>query len=610
MAADITDYTTYPLMPRGGLVQLMYRPGNPGFHCALASNVDNPEWEAESLARPFLRLPFDGAPDAVSRPGSLTLSDGQLSLEVRRSPVLHSVHVTVTAPVPVELHCGPAGVLYRYGYTEGLDPSFSQAYPDEAVADGCWVTHRNEWYGALPVGPGTIKTWGRGLTVVLPAGRSVLAFGVGRSQAEAVARAHQVAASSPEHAEAFLTRTWDAALAKVPERICHLPPAVQRKALEAIYLHLEDTKYEPYGALKHAVPCAVVTGYRTPGADWDNGLSAAALATIDLEYAVGVVLNFLEHQAEDGSLPSGIEPSGPAGKTYGKKSLITAWAPWHIYQASGDPAVLEAFVPRLIRLGRFLQEFLSSCPDGLPYDTGGLNDNTPSDDPYNYLSRPGSNFLRPPREPEECRVFGGEVSGGMMTALTCLARLCRAAQQDREADSFQASARAVAESTRRHLWDVQRRDVLYRYPDGLVFANNAERFLGAVALPSVEVQETARHALRPGAPLWPRYGLATTGTDDPGFDPNQLWRGPIWIGTNYLVAEACAALGLAGVAEDISVMTQELVARNSGFWECHNPLTGKGFRTQLTMGLNASAFLMFCLGAHRRPAWARPEELA
>jgi len=207
-------------------------------------------------------------------------------------------------------------------------------------------------------------------------------------------------------------------------------------------------------------------------------------------------------------------------------------------------------------------------------------------------------------------VFGGEASGGMMNVLVCLARLCRAAKQDTQADSFMASARAVAQSTRRHLWDAERRDLLYRYPDGLVFANNVERFLGAAALPLEEMRESMRHALRRGGTLWPNYGLATTGTDDPGFDPNQLWRGPIWIGTNYLVAEAAAALGLVDLAEDISAMTQELVTHNSGYWECHNPLTGRGFRTQLTMGLNASAFLMFCLGAHRRPGWVRPEELA
>ncbi len=301
----------------------MYRPDEPGFHCAVASNVDNPEWEAETLARPFLRLPFAGAPSATSGPGSLTLSDGELTMEARRSPVLHSVHITVTSPVPVKLHCGPAGVFDRYGYTEGLDPSFFHGYPDEAVAGGCWVTHRNEWNGALAVGPGAIETWGRGVTVALPAGRSVLAFSVGRTHGEAIARAHQVAASSPEQAEAFLEQTWEAVLAKVPESIYDLPPAAQRKALEAIYLHLEDTKYEPYGAIKYAVPCAVVTGYRTPVADWDNGLSAA-LATIDLEYAVGIVLNFLAHQHEDGSLPAGIEPSGALGRTCGGKVLIPA----------------------------------------------------------------------------------------------------------------------------------------------------------------------------------------------------------------------------------------------------------------------------------------------
>ena len=609
MRTGITDYSTYPLMPRGGVVQLMYRPGCYGLLAALASNQDNPVWEAECLSRPCLRLPFSEPPRAHSRPGCLTLTDGELTLEVRRCPELHSAHVTVTAPAAVELYCGPAGVLDRYGYTEGLDPSFYHAYPEEAVEGGCWVTHRNEWHGALTTDAGEVKQWGRGLVLALPAGRSVLGLGLGKRREEACARAGHVAAASAEQAEAYLEKVWEAVRARVPESFYSLPPAVLDKALEALYLHLVETRYEPYGAIHHAVPCAVVTGYRTPLGDWDSGLSAAALAPIDLEYAVGIVLDFLEHQHEDGSLPGGIEPSGPGGKTVVNKSLITAWAPWHIYQASGDPAVLEACLPALLRQGHYQQAWLATCPDGLPYDNSALNDNTPSDDPYNYYYSPGANFLTPPREPEEMRVCGGEISGSLLNQMVCLARLCRAARQDREADSFLASARAVAASTRRHLWDSQRRDVLYRYPDGLQWADNAERFLGALALPG-EMRETTRQALRPGAPLWPHYGLATTGTDDPGFDPHQLWRGPIWIGTNYLVAEACAALGLAEVAESISTMTQELVARNRGFWECHNPQTGQGFRTQLTMGLNASSFLMFCQGRHRQPAWPGPEDLA
>ena len=83
MATGITDYTVYPLVPKGGIVQLMYRQGESAFHVALASNTASAEWEAEVLCRPFLRLPFDRAPSAISRPGSLTLTDGKLTMTVR-----------------------------------------------------------------------------------------------------------------------------------------------------------------------------------------------------------------------------------------------------------------------------------------------------------------------------------------------------------------------------------------------------------------------------------------------------------------------------------------------------------------------------------------------
>ena len=120
MTTEITDYTAYPLIARGGLVQLMYRPGQGAFHVALASNTDSPEWEAENLCRPFLRLPFEGPPTATSRPGSLTLTDGELTLTVRRCPMLHTVHITVTSPAPVALHCGSPRPVGGCGECSGI----------------------------------------------------------------------------------------------------------------------------------------------------------------------------------------------------------------------------------------------------------------------------------------------------------------------------------------------------------------------------------------------------------------------------------------------------------------------------------------------------------
>lgn len=604
----ITDYTVYPLVLRGGIVQLIYRSGQTAFHCAVASNTDVSEWEAENLCRPFLRLPFYNPPVATSRPGCLTLSDGRLTMDVRRSSALHTVHITVTSPNPVELHCGPAGVQHNYGYTQEQECLMFHGFPDESVDGNCWFTHRNEWTGCLNVGSGKITKWGIGVTVALPAGQNVLSFSAGKSRENALANSQEVSKILVQDAEAFLVKTWEKVIAKVPESIYKLPRTIRLKALEAIYLLLEDTKYEPTGVLKHPIPVAVMTGYRTPAANWDSSIAAASLSSIDLDYAIGIILNYIENSNPDGSLPVGIEPTN-AGGVSGIDSFkqLLAWATWHMYQITGNQEILNTILPGLIRHGKFLQKYISSCRDWL-VRSHLVDDNTPSDDPTRYMTQP-SFIDKTKSDGVKSLVAGGEVSGFMMNELICLSRLCSAAGRHKEADSFAVSAKEVAKVARKHLWNSEIKDIGYLYGEKCFLYNNCHRFCGAPAMPLDDIRKTMQHSLRCEGPLWPNYGIATIGTDEPAFDPNQLWRGPVWIGTNYLVAEACAVMGLNDLAEDISIMSQELVTRNAGFWECHNPLTGKGIRTQMTMGLNACAFLMFAMGMHRKPGWVKPEEI-
>ena len=460
----------------------------------------------------------------------------------------------------------------------------------------------------MHTGPGKIVKWGIGVTVELPSGESVLSFAAGKSKEEAIASAQKVAAMSAEDAEAFLTKRWEEILAKTPESIHRLPLSVRNKALEAIYLHLEDTRFEPQGCIHYATPVAVMTGYRMPSANWDTSLSALAMAHIDPDYAIGILLNFVENANPDGSLPVGIETSGSGGISgIDSHRDIVAWATWHLYKITGRDDVLDALLPGLVRHGKALQRFINSFSDYL-VRTNLIDDNSPGDDPARHLTQPG---LIDKTKTEGAKLFaaGPEVSGFMANTMVCLSRLCTAAGRDKEAASFSQSAKMVAAGARKHLWKPKIKDTGYLYGDDFRFYDNPHRFHGAPAMPESEVRETMQSALRQGGPLWPNYGIATIGTDEPAFDPNQLWRGPVWIGTNYLLAETCAVMGLTDLAEDISVMTQELVSRNAGFWECHNPLTGQGHRTQMMMGLNASAFLCFCLGTHQKQAWVKPEEL-
>ncbi|MFF3668301.1 MGH1-like glycoside hydrolase domain-containing protein [Microtetraspora malaysiensis] len=59
------------------------------------------------------------------------------------------------------------------------------------------------------------------------------------------------------------------------------------------------------------------------------------------------------------------------------------------------------------------------------------------------------------------------------------------------------------------------------------------------------------------------------------FDRGQYWRGPSWISTNWLLAQAAAAHGLDRLSEILVASTLRLV-RQGGFRECFDPFDGTG----------------------------------
>ena len=63
--------------------------------------------------------------------------------------------------------------------------------------------------------------------------------------------------------------------------------------------------------------------------------------------------------------------------------------------------------------------------------------------------------------------------------------------------------------------------------------------------------------------------------DDPTFEPERYWRGPVWVLVNWMIADGLVASGHGDRAERLRAETRELVER-SGFCEYFDPRTGTG----------------------------------
>ncbi len=72
-----------------------------------------------------------------------------------------------------------------------------------------------------------------------------------------------------------------------------------------------------------------------------------------------------------------------------------------------------------------------------------------------------------------------------------------------------------------------------------------------------------------------RFGLSSVAADDPAFDPDRYWRGPVWAITNFMIAQGLEEYGRSDLARRLRADTRVLIQR-SGFREYFHPQDGRG----------------------------------
>jgi glycogen debranching enzyme len=71
------------------------------------------------------------------------------------------------------------------------------------------------------------------------------------------------------------------------------------------------------------------------------------------------------------------------------------------------------------------------------------------------------------------------------------------------------------------------------------------------------------------------WAVASLSPEDPGFQPNRYWRGPVWPILNWVLQRGLQRYGYRDDAEQVRRAVVEL-GRREGFWEHYDPLTGRG----------------------------------
>jgi glycogen debranching enzyme len=80
--------------------------------------------------------------------------------------------------------------------------------------------------------------------------------------------------------------------------------------------------------------------------------------------------------------------------------------------------------------------------------------------------------------------------------------------------------------------------------------------------------------LKNPAEFWGERALPTVARNDPAFDPETMWRGPVWANINYFFIEALQKIDRDDLASELRKQTLELIANQPGISEYYDSQTG------------------------------------
>ncbi len=285
---------------------------------------------------------------------------------------------------------------------------------------------------------------------------------------------------------------------------------------------------------------------------WDTAFHAVAMARVDPQAAAQVLLAMLERTGPEGFLQLTISPDDRP-QTQVTQPPILAWAAAKVLQAGAGLDFARTAEP-------LLQRYL---------DWDRLNRDRNGNDLYewfthdNPLCRSGESGMdNSPRFDAPEPLDAVDFSSFLANDYAALAQIAQATGNTALQETAQAHARRISQAVNLHLWDADRRFYFDRTLEGrLIPIKASSGFLPLFAgIPTPDhARQLAAHLSNPatfGAPLpVPSVSL------DEGTFCKDMWRGPTWLNTNYLIYEGLLKYNFHAEAAALRSKTLSSVTR-------------------------------------------------
>ena len=322
---------------------------------------------------------------------------------------------------------------------------------------------------------------------------------------------------------------------------------------------------------------------------WDSAMHALALRHIDPELARNQIRAMLAYQLPDGMLPDAIHDEGIVAeidhpiRAEVTKPPILAWAALKLHELDPDLEFLKEIYFPLVRWNAWWVSMNDDDADGLvqynhPYSSG-LDDN------------PLWDYGMPVESPD--------INTYLCVQMGSLAVMAEKIGIEVERAMWHKRAESIVRRMIKDLWDEQA---------GVFQALHEEEPIPVLTpfnlfplwtgqLPEYICVRLIEHLKNPDE-FWGEFVIPSVARNDPHFNPDKMWQGPIWVNINYIFIEALEQIGRYQLAEQIRDKTLELIMNQPSMFEYYNSKTGKPPATAADIfGWTAAVFIDLAIKA-------------
>ena len=299
---------------------------------------------------------------------------------------------------------------------------------------------------------------------------------------------------------------------------------------------------------------------------WDSAIHALAFRHLDPELARNQIRSMLDCQLPDGMLPDAVYDEGVVYeiehpiRAEVTKPPILAWAALKLHETDPDLSFLQEIYVPLVRWNAWWFSMNDDDADGLvqynhPYSSG-LDDN------------PLWDYGMPVESPD--------LNTYLCVQMGSLAVMAEKLGMEVEGAMWRRRASSIVRRMIEDFWDEQAgvfRTLHENNPVPVITPFNLYP-LWTGQLPQKIRDRLIAHLTDPHE-FWGEYAIPSVARNDPHYDPETMWRGPVWVNINYFFIEALDQIGRQDLADELRNKTLELIMSQPSIFEYYNAETGQ-----------------------------------